>query len=208
MNQLPPLEDYQDPVQYLRATHGVILKQVRELEKLLDRAEANGVSESFHNEPAWKDVFHFFARSAPQHEQDEEEALFPIVRERVPKIGFQLPNAPIHFLTQGHETLQGRVEELVNTWRKFKEGTEIDLKSFIAVARELVRLYQEHIKLEEETVYKIANDVLTPYERVEILRLIRENHSHRLNMQAPTFSPPSVSGSYNITMTPKPDEDE
>jgi hemerythrin-like domain-containing protein len=198
INRLPDPNEYEDPVQFLRAAHVVVTKELNLLSRLLDDAESQGLDHSFRLSSEWMEIFHFFTVSVIQHEDDEEQALFPIVRERVPNLGFQLPDAPIHFLTKGHKLLEQRVADLVQVWKEFQSGRAVDSQSFVASGRELISLYKDHISTEEQAVYKVANEVLTPHERLDIMEIIRRNHSHSMGMDAPQFERPSVSGNYII----------
>lgn len=197
INRLPDPREFEDPIQFLRAAHVVVTRELSLLESLLDDATNHGLDTSFREKSEWLEIFHFFTNSVGQHEEDEEEALFPYVRERIPNLGFQLPDAPIHFLTQGHEALKVRVEELVAVWREFQSGKVHDVSSFVAAGRELISLYKDHIATEERAVYQPANEALSPMERVAIMDLIRHNHSKSRYMEVPQFGRPSISGNYN-----------
>jgi hemerythrin-like domain-containing protein len=197
INRLPDPNQFDDPIQFLRAAHAVIVKELELLKKLLADVESQGLAESFRVKSEWLEIFHFFTNSVGQHEQDEEDSLFPYLRERVPNLGFQLPDAPIHFLTQGHDLLRKRVEDLVDVWKNFQNGNATDATSFIATGYELNSLYKDHIAMEEKAVYQPANEALSPMERMAIMDTIRHNHSTSRHMPAPQFEPPSVSGNYN-----------
>ncbi|HET6512397.1 MAG TPA: hemerythrin domain-containing protein [Candidatus Kapabacteria bacterium] len=198
INRLPDPQQYDDPIQFLRAAHAVIIKELDLLKKLLTDVQSQGLAESFRTKSEWLEIFHFFTNSVGQHEEDEEEALFPYLRERVPKLGFQLPDAPIHFLTQGHNLLRTRVEELVKVWRGFQKGESLEATHFIAAGYELNSLYKDHIAMEEKAVYQPANEVLSPMERVAIMDTIQSNHSKSRFMEAPQFERPTVSGNYDL----------
>lgn len=198
INRLPDPQQFDDPIQFLRAAHAVIIRELELLKKLLGDVQSQGLAESFRARSEWLEIFHFFTNSVGQHEEDEEEALFPYLRERVPNLGFQLPDAPIHFLTQGHELLRKRVEELVEVWKAYQRGESVEASHFIATGFELNSLYKDHIAMEEKAVYQPANEVLSPMERIAIMDTITHNHSKSRFMQAPQFESPTVSGNYNL----------
>jgi hemerythrin-like domain-containing protein len=203
INRLPDPNKYDDPVQFLRAAHAVIIKELDLLKRLLADVQSQGLAESFRKKSEWLEIFHFFSNSVGQHEEDEEEALFPYLRERVPNLGFQLPDAPIHFLTQGHTVLMDRVEELVKVWRSFQQGEALEATHFIATGYELNSLYKDHIAMEEKAVYQPANEVLSPMERIAIMETIKHNHSKSRFMEAPQFEPPTISGNYDAVIVPR-----
>jgi hemerythrin-like domain-containing protein len=208
INQLPDPNEFDDPIQFLRAAHVVITREVGLLDKLLADVQSQGLAESFRVKSEWLEIFHFFTNSVGQHEQDEEESLFPYLRDRVPNLGFQLPDAPIHFLTEGHELLRKRVEDLVMVWKNFQNGKAIEAADFIASGKEVISLYKDHIATEEQAVYQPANEVLSPMERIAIMDTIRHNHSKSRYTAAPHFEPPSISGNYNPIMVSRRSEDE
>ena len=203
INRLPDPHQFQDPIHFLRAAHAVIVKELDLLKRLLADVQSQGLAESFRKKSEWLEIFHFFSNSVGQHEEDEEEALFPYLRERVPNLGFQLPDAPIHFLTQGHDLLRKRVEDLVEVWRSYQSGGAIEAEHFIATGYELNSLYKDHIAMEEKAVYQPANEVLTPMERLAIMDRIQHNHSKSRYMEVPQFERPSVSGNYNPIIVPR-----
>lgn len=197
-NQLPDPQQFDDPIQFLRAAHAVIVRELELLKKLLADVQSQGLAESFRTKSEWLEIFHFFTNSVGQHEEDEEEALFPYLRERVPNLGFQLPDAPIHFLTQGHDLLRQRVEDLVKVWREFQSGNPVEAQHFLATGYELNSLYKDHIAMEEKAVYQPANEVLSPMERMAIMDTITHNHGTSRFMQAPQFERPTISGNYDL----------
>lgn len=203
MNKLPNPFEYEDPIKFLRDSHGIVLRELHQFSKLLDQAESHGLPESFGKRQEWQELFHFFSVTVVQHEEDEEEALFPVLREHVPNLGFQRADAPIKFLTEGHVILQRRIVDLIAIWRKHQEGGALDQVGFIANGRELISLYHDHITTEEEAVYKTANEALSPYERIDIMGAIQRNHSKQRFMEPPRFEPPTTSGGYSVVITPE-----
>ncbi len=198
INRLPDPNEFDDPIQFLRAAHVVIIKELDLLKKLLADVQSQGLAESFRVKSEWLEIFHFFTNSVGQHEEDEEEALFPYLRERVPNLGFQLPDAPIHFLTQGHELLRKRVKELVEVWKAFQHGAVVETERFIATGFEVNSLYKDHIAMEEKAVYQPANEALSPMERIAIMETITRNHSKSRFTEAPQFEPPTISGNFDL----------
>ena len=209
---LPDPSDYTDGMQFFRDTHKLVLRMCADLEPLLIDAEQNGVFPSFAAKPEWNDIFEFFLKAAPQHERDEEQFLFPLVIRKVPRVGFQQPEAPIHFLVEGHDVLQQEIVRLVKDWDAFRKKerdpkTLADHRSehaaedaaFIALGRELVSLYRDHVAVEEERVYSVADKVLTGTERLALIDAVREADGSEGTMPIMSFEPPQFSDpDYNI----------
>jgi hypothetical protein len=213
---LPDPKSYQNAVQFFHDMHKVVLHNAAELERLLSDAEKNGVFRSFaiHNE--WEELFYFFTEVAPQHERDEERVLFPALIPKIPRVGFQPPTAPIHFLVEGHEVMQAKTIRLLEDWQAFRhikratdlanahEKHQAEDAAFIAAGRELVALYREHVALEEERVYSVADKMLSGAEKLELMEALREEHDEEttttmLEFDSPQFSDPHLTTRFENT---------
>lgn len=192
MIRLPDPDKYEDPIRYFRDSHGVVGGVVDRFEKLLLGAKENGVSKSFASNPEWVELLQFFVHVAPQHERDEERALFPIVFEKVPHLGFQSKGSPSRFIHDQHEGMQERSKALLELWKAAmaqKTLGEEDEKKFLETGVELAKLYREHIAMENRIIYTTANDsLLTPVERIAVMLLVREQHSEKTVMPVLGFS--------------------
>ncbi len=198
MKVVPNIEDYADPIQYLRAMHLVILDRVHTLEALIQRAQKIKTTGLDLQDPVWPELLYFFSRVLPLHERDEEEALFPVVLQKLPRMGFQPRNSPIDFLLNGHELLTERTELLTDIWRKYMDvgragSSEATEKAFLDTATELVQLLREHIATEDKQVYSKANDLLTPEERSSIMANIEQRHMETVAMPMPEYDIPMFS---------------
>src|SRR5579883_963358 len=209
----PDPKNYKDGVQFFRDMHKLVLHNCAVLSTLLDDAESRGVFASFAAKPEWDEVLQFFLKVAPQHERDEERFLFPAVANKVPHIGFQQPDAPIHFLVEGHEILQRQIVKLVHDWNVFRQTKQDENNlaeshakhltedtAFIASGRELVRLYHEHVAIEEERVYSVADKVLTGNDKLELSDALRTEYGNEavtgsFQFEGPQFSNPA----YNVS---------
>ena len=213
---LPDPKAYTDGVKFFLDCHKVVLHNCAELSDLLDDAEARGVYQSFASRPEWQSLFHFFTVDAVRHERDEDELLFPLVTPRVPHMGFQQPDSTIRFLIEGHDLLANQTNALLHDWKIFHSRTydaatlgETHAKhtaedaAFIANGRELVRLYREHVALENERVYSVAEKVLTGGEKLELADRLRDVYDSEAvtgfyNFDEPQFTNPA----YNIQFVP------
>lgn len=213
---LPDPKGYTDGVKFFLDCHKVVLHNCAELSKLLDGAEAHGVFQSFASHPEWESLFHFFTVDIGRHERDETDLLFPVISERVPHMGFQQPDSTIRFLIEGHDVLGRHMNALVHDWEVFRSRTydaatlgEAHVKhtaedaAFIAAGRELVRLYKEHVALENERVYTVAEKVLSGEEKLELADRLRDVYGSEAvtgfyNFDEPQFTNPA----YNIQFVP------
>ena len=213
---LPDPKNYRDAVLFFHDMHKVVLHNAAELERMLNDAEKNGVFRSFATHNEWEELFYFFTEVAPQHERDEERILFPALIPKVPRVGFQPPTAPIHFLVEGHEVMQAKTIRLLEDWQSFRhinrasdltdahEKHQQEDAAFVAAGRELVALYREHVRLEEERVYSIAEKALSGAEKLALIDALRDQHDEEtttsmLTFEAPQFSDPHLRSQYEST---------
>jgi hemerythrin-like domain-containing protein len=213
---LPDPQTYRDGIQYFHDVHKVILHECSELEALLVDAESQGVFQSFATRPDWNEIFYFFQKIAPRHEREEEAFLFPALAAHVPRVGFQQPGSTIRFLTEGHEVLQRNMYALVHDWEAFRnisrEATSLgdahathtsEDARFVATGHELVRVYREHISMEETRVYAVAEKLLSGTEKMELMDQIRDSYADEVVTSGFVFDEPRFSDpAYNMTNSP------
>lgn len=196
--QLPDPNNYTDPIRYFRDSHKVIAIAVAEMDALIAEAEKTGMTKYFTDHPDdAKDMIQFFTHVAPLHEMDEEKNLFPVLRDKIDPIGFQIPNTTPAFLVKEHEEINHRARLVAKAWHEFEKSGETNLESealALTSAKELVHLYKDHLAEEDELIYKVANDsLLTPEERTSIMNGVREGHSEQITMPTFEFDTPMYS---------------
>lgn len=205
---LPDPQNYSNGVRFFHDSHKVVLQACALLDELLSDAEKQGVFQSFGLRPEWKEVFDFFEKSAPRHERDEDEFLFPVVASRVPHMGFQQPDSTIRFLMEGHEVMMRKIEPLVRDWQQFLSRSPdapalasahaahaVEDAQFIANGKELIKLYREHVEIEETRVYAVAEKVLSGEEKLAMIDRIREAYDNEeitgfFTFDTPQFTDP------------------
>jgi hemerythrin-like domain-containing protein len=195
--QLPDPATYSDPIRYFRDCHGVIAAALDGLEKVILGAERDGVNAYFASHPEVRDVLYFFTNIAQIHERDEERHFFPILRKKVPIVGFQRPNTTPAFLTKEHEELNHKARTIAKVWQEFLlsgkanvDNEEIALRHM----KELLAAYREHVADENDLIYKVANDeLLTPAERIVIMAAIKDDHDEEITTEIFEFDKPDYS---------------
>ncbi|MFI5263288.1 MAG: hemerythrin domain-containing protein [Candidatus Kapaibacterium sp.] len=197
MPKLPDPDKYNDPIKFFRDCHALIITQVNLLEQLVLDAESKGVIWSLKKDSRWADLLDFFVNTAPLHEMDEEVALFPVVVEKIPHFGFQSPDSAKRFIEDQHEMLQYKSGALLRFWKESLGKNELssdESTTFVRNAKELISLYREHVRKENEIIYTLANDeLLSPQERQDVIEKIRENRSEvvqtaYLDFEEPTYT--------------------
>ncbi|HOQ59992.1 MAG TPA: hemerythrin domain-containing protein [Vicinamibacterales bacterium] len=112
------------------------------------------------------DVLEFFDRFAAQHHDREEQLLFPFLAGH----GIGPDQTAVHALRAQHEA--GRVynAKLRGEFRQLaagEAGAAAALAQTLGAFSELIR---EHLRIEDEYFYALADQVLTPAEHERILR--------------------------------------
>ena len=213
---LPDPKDYTNGLQFFVDCHKVVLHNCAELSRVLDDAEARGVFRSFAEQPEWETLFRFFTVDALRHEADETELLFPLLADRVPHVGFQQPGSTIRFLIEGHEVLARQTNVLLHDWEVFRSHPHdpvslgeahakhtVEDATFIKTGRELVRLYREHVALENERVYAVAETVLSGEQKLLLADKLLDRYANEAvtafyNFDEPQFTDPR----YNAQVVP------
>ena len=186
MITLPSPEKYEDPIRYLRDCHALILQLLLSLENLATNVKPGELVASLSAQHDWQEILEFFEVSGPEHEKDEEEAVFNPLERMLPHMGFQSATTPIRFLIEGHEALITKTSETVETWRAIligpKENIEPQEQSFLSAIKEMVALYREHIAAEEPKTYVVADAKFSPRQKIEAMQTIQFQHKKRLSM--------------------------
>src|SRR5947209_16038008 len=116
MTHLPDPNTYNDPIRYFRDCHALVITMINQMEDLTKSAETKGVKASIKEDRGWRDILDFLVHVAPQHEMDEEQALFPLIFHKIPHLGFQQQSSPIRFIEQQHELMQQHSISLLKMW--------------------------------------------------------------------------------------------
>jgi hemerythrin-like domain-containing protein len=147
----------------------------RRIEMFLNRMQRiamEGGSLTGDRKNAFASSITFFEQMLPKHASDEEESLFPRMREcRTPELEHVLP--ALEALESDHqkaETLHAQVERLAARWLadEVLDATEMELLR--TALNDLASLYEAHIAVEEEKVFPLAVKILPREEQEEVRR--------------------------------------
>ena len=109
-------------------------------------------------------VLAFLERSAARHESDEEESLFPRLRQHGELVSLMSDLAQEH---DHHRHLVAQLRALRSGWSP--EGPDAGDGAALAIAaNELARAYRSHIEREERELMPMARDRLTATERTQV----------------------------------------
>jgi hemerythrin-like domain-containing protein len=120
--------------------------------------------------PMLADVIEFFGTFTDRHHNKEEATLFPLLA----KHGIGPDQTVVSVLMSQHEA--GRVygAKMRNGLRRLQQGDPAAGVALAADARGYTELIREHIRIEDEYFYKLADQVLTDAEHAAIVEQFSE----------------------------------
>ena len=122
-------------------------------------AQASGRSLNQEESTAVTAALHYFQEGGRRHNADEEESLFPRLRAAQPDDS----QARLADLEDDHRRtgdLHQQVEVLFRKWIDSFAISNSEQQALLSSTAELKRIYAEHIRLEESTVFPHAAQVL------------------------------------------------
>ncbi len=149
---------FDEPIEMLTACHDKIRGFCDQLEKLPAYVAAHGVNAQVVG--AVDAALRYFDTAGPQHHQDEEDELFPLLQARRPDA---LPKL---------EQLEAEHGYLISRWAAIRDDL-VALRDGDATAisridiADFVRLYREHAAIEEAWLFPLAGELLTEDELKE-----------------------------------------
>jgi hemerythrin-like domain-containing protein len=152
-----PDSGFDDPIGMLRDCHRRIEHFLRSLCVVVERAR--GRSLSAEEAAAVEGALRYFRSGGQRHTADEEESLFPRMREDA--VLAKLPE--LEELENEHReanALHQTVDKLYSTWIKGGQLPNENEMLLRAATQRLQVLYTEHIEMEEKVVFPLATQVL------------------------------------------------
>ena len=121
------------------------------------------------------DVLDFFENFTDQHHDREEEMLFPLLA----KHGIGPDQSVVSALMSQHDA--GRVygRKMRSEVKRVQQGDPAAGAALAADARGYTELIREHIRIEDEYFYKLADQVLTEAEHAAIVELFSGSPGNR-----------------------------
>jgi len=163
-NPIRSAPDYSRPIEALKACHERLRSQCAELRKLADHIRDIGCDAQAQQTAAG--VLRYFDTAARHHHADEEEDLLPrMVAAASIGRGLRITRL-VADLVREHRELHWVWSRLRTVLQDIAAGKRADLKP-LAVDR-LAQLYAAHIALEEDSVFPLAEMLLSPGDFAEI----------------------------------------
>ncbi len=104
----------------------------------------------------------YFKQAAPRHTADEEQSLFPRMRQTGDPALLEAM-ARMDGLEADHrraELAHGRLDDLGRRWLKYGQLDKPLVTKFRSILHELNSVYREHIAMEDQQVFTLASKVL------------------------------------------------
>lgn len=158
---------FSDPTALLSDCHRRIEMFLASLERvaaLIEQPLAPGTR------AALESALHYFRQSAPKHTADEEESVFPRLRQS-PHAEVRAALTALDALEQEHrhaDSLHAQVDALGT--RCLQQGflsasQALDFRQAVA---QLASIYKEHIRIEDEEIFPVTARVLSPADKQKI----------------------------------------
>ncbi|MGH9737412.1 MAG: hemerythrin domain-containing protein [Candidatus Acidiferrales bacterium] len=114
----------------------------------------------------------YFREAAPKHTADEEESLFPRLRQiRNPEV--QAVLARVKDLERDHRwatAVHAKVDRLGQRYLSTARLSPDEVEQFRAAVSQLAAMYREHIRIEDSAIFPVADRLLSQTERASIAR--------------------------------------
>ncbi len=152
-----PDSGFDDPLGMLTDCHRRIEHFLNILCVVVERARGRSLSQE--EIGAVEASIHYFRVGGKRHNADEEESLFPRLRQEGAAIALE----NLESLEHDHRTADGlhaTAESLYEKWIAAGSLSEEDYARLSSCAQSLQQLYKEHIQVEERVVFPMAAQLL------------------------------------------------
>ncbi|HEX3985224.1 MAG TPA: hemerythrin domain-containing protein [Acidobacteriaceae bacterium] len=148
---------FDDPLGMLRDCHRRIERFLRVLCEVARRAQGRALSDE--EQDAVRGALHYFREGGERHNRDEEDSLFPRLRQA----GARDDRHAIEALEHEHSdagALHGEVDRLYRRWMTSGALVDEETRALLDATGQLESLYATHIAMEETVVFPHAAKVL------------------------------------------------
>ena len=159
--------NFSDPTALLSDCHRRIemfLGALMAVAEVIDRAPTEDTTR------ALESALRYFSQAAPKHTADEEESLFPRLRQ-IQGAEIQAAFSRLEELEKEHlwaAPLHSEVERLGARYLSTGSLSSREVGDFRNAVRDLAALYKQHIAVEDELVFPLAARVLSDAEKSAI----------------------------------------
>ncbi len=165
-----PSPTFQQPLELLSDCHRRIESFLRAL--ILVAEQAQGGALNSQQREGLETALRYFREAAPKHTADEEESLFPRMRE-LDSASVSGALEKIKALEADHEMANrghGFVEQLGQKWLKENSLSPDELAALTETLNKLQQTYVRHIEIEDKEIFPLAASVLDEKQLAEVGR--------------------------------------
>lgn len=160
-----PAADFSQPLGMLSDCHRRIERFLGALVKVTDQARGGAMNAMQKRD--WLNALEYFRKAAPRHTADEEESLFPRLRN-LHDSNVETALRDVAQLETEHrraDKLHAAVDEIGQRWIDRESLSADDTRQLQEALDELTRLYDGHIVVEEQAVFPLAAKLLSEAEK-------------------------------------------
>jgi hemerythrin-like domain-containing protein len=142
----------------------VFLGSLEAVSRLIDRPPAEETIQ------ALTGALRYFAQAAPKHTADEEQSLFPRLRQNN-SLEVESAFAKLDKLEDDHRwaaPLHAKVDELGEQYLSTGSLSDGEVEQFRISVANLAVMYRQHIAIEDDLIFPLAARILSPSEKAII----------------------------------------
>lgn len=163
--------------QHYESATAVLMDEHRVIERVLVVVEKLTQAPIEASLGSWKKALDFIRHFADQcHHLKEEKLLFPAMEEH----GIPREGGPIGIMLMEHEEGRGYVRAMMAAVSSIEAKKHTAKDDLLNNARAYLCLLKEHIKKEDDILFKIADDVIPADEQYELLRTFERHEAEEM----------------------------
>jgi len=154
--------DFDQPIDLMMDCHRRVEHFVQVLLKVARQGNGQTLTAEWRN--ALETALNYFQQAAPRHTEDEEDSLFPRLRQSDdPQAAEVLSKmARLEADHQQSGPIHDRVDQLGRQWLEADQLAEQETADLIRCCEQLQQMYQQHIHVEDHEVFPVAQRILSP----------------------------------------------
>lgn len=157
-----PDHGFDQPLGLMRDCHRRIEKFLGILLRVANESQGKKLNDEYRS--ALESALRYFKNAAPWHTRDEEDSLFPRMRDLDdPRVNKALTS--IDTLESDHadaDAKHAEVDSIGQRWLKYGSLTLADIQRLTELLTQLRETYQRHITEEDDVIFPLAEEVLSP----------------------------------------------
>ena len=172
---LPHAPALDEPLEMLEACHERIEAQLKTLERLSAYLPDHGADEQ--SRQAARAILRYFDTAGPNHHEDEERNLFPVLVSRAGADDRATVDSLVSDLLADHAKMASAVGAVRGQLIPIADGTGDALDP--ASVRLMASLYRRHIEKENRELLALSRKLLTPQDIEDLSRAMTARRSRK-----------------------------